>query len=639
MSDTVANEADDETERKCLINYIKECEERFVAKAAARVSNDRLNNPNPSDDLHGLDCNVKKNCAFVKKLRNMTEGQKESLIKDMSSLNLSKYITEVAASIVEAKLKMSDLSVAMKICSLLNQRYEDFASIFLDTWNKNLPKKPSELANLNLSKMRIDIRFFAELITSGIFTLKEGLPILGNLLTLLVTSDKDNHNHLNIILTFCRHCGDDYAGLVPRSMRILSDKYNIPIPKSDFLATDRQKGLLSLLKDYYKSLAEHCIRDHKALQNLEKQNRQMLISKGELSDKRKEKYEQAQIAFQKLWSSTQQMADILDEDLPEVPPDSPDSLEDAEDKMMNLDVSNRFKTSLEYDAGSLWEDEDTRSFYEDIPDLKSLLPSILYRESAKEGKDKKDKEKTKEKDKNASGPAKDEPTKPEDQKSLAATPVTGLIDAAIEENEDDILKVDSDDETAPNLNEDDGTGTDDDSTRDPKVDKEETSTGGTKAAQPSAANKVVLEAFLTSLLNCVNRDMIDKAAMNFCTTLNTKYTRKKLVRTLFTVPRTRLDLLPFYARLVATLAPVMPNVANDLVQLLKQDFRFHVSLKLSFVPSCTHYHSSLSSSKRRIKLISKVKSRMFVLLGNLSNLKFSQNQKLSLALRLVFSHF
>ena len=47
----------------------------------------------------------------------------------------------------------------------------------------------------------------------------------------------------------------------------------------------------------------------------------------------------------------------------------------------------------------------------------------------------------------------------------------------------------------------------------------------------------------------------------------------------------RYDLLPFYSRLVATLYPCMPEVANDLVQLLKGDFRWHVSFYCTFVQS------------------------------------------------------
>lgn len=95
----------------------------------------------------------------------------------------------------------------------------------------------------------------------------------------------------------------------------------------------------------------------------------------------------------------------------------------------------------------------------------------------------------------------------------------------------------------------------------------------------TVSNKIVLEAFLNNLANCVNREMIDNAAIDFLLTLNTKHNRKKLVRTLFNVNRTRLDLLPFYARFVAILYPALPEVSNELCQMLRQDFKYHVRKK------------------------------------------------------------
>ena len=61
--------------------------------------------------------------------------------------------------------------------------------------------------------------------------------------------------------------------------------------------------------------------------------------------------------------------------------------------------------------------------------------------------------------------------------------------------------------------------------------------------------------------------------------LNTKANRKKLSRALFSVHRTRYDLLPFYSRLVATLHPCMPDVAVELNTLLKTDFKWHIRKK------------------------------------------------------------
>ncbi|RWS23092.1 regulator of nonsense transcripts 2-like protein, partial [Leptotrombidium deliense] len=214
---------ENEEEKAQLEAYRKDFEERLQTKSDQRKANDKESIKYPEDSFFvKLDSSVKKNSAFVKKLKNMTEAQKDSILKDMNSLNLSKYISEVASAVVEAKLKMSDIPMAIKICSLLHQRYPDFSVQLMESWNKVLPKKLADVQNINPSKMRIDLRLLSELVSSGIFKPREGLPVLGNLLTLLTTSDKENHNHLNILLTFCRHCGDDYAGLVPRKILILS---------------------------------------------------------------------------------------------------------------------------------------------------------------------------------------------------------------------------------------------------------------------------------------------------------------------------------------------------------------------------------------------------------------------------------
>jgi len=57
-----------------------------------------------------------------------------------------------------------------------------------------------------------------------------------------------------------------------------------------------------------------------------------------------------------------------------------------------------------------------------------------------------------------------------------------------------------------------------------------------------------LDQLLSRLTTCVNRDLIDQAAVDFCY-VNSKANRKKLVKALFNVPRTQLALLPYYARL------------------------------------------------------------------------------------------
>ena len=76
----------------------------------------------------------------------------------MGSLNLTKYIGEVASALVEAKLKLTDLNSAIEICSFLHQRYAEFAGQMLESWQKVLGIKKDEKVS-NPSKLRVNLRF------------------------------------------------------------------------------------------------------------------------------------------------------------------------------------------------------------------------------------------------------------------------------------------------------------------------------------------------------------------------------------------------------------------------------------------------------------------------------------------------
>lgn len=91
-----------------------------------------------------LDSSIKKNTAFVRKLKNFTEAQKESILKDIQALNLTKYISEVANAIVEAKLKMTDIASVIQVCVILHEKYADFAPQLLEAWQKVLSLKKDE---------------------------------------------------------------------------------------------------------------------------------------------------------------------------------------------------------------------------------------------------------------------------------------------------------------------------------------------------------------------------------------------------------------------------------------------------------------------------------------------------------------
>ncbi|XP_043086697.1 regulator of nonsense transcripts 2 isoform X2 [Puntigrus tetrazona] len=513
----------------------QEAWERHHGRKELRAKNQHAQEMRPEEAFFSrLDSSLKKNTAFVKKLRTLTEQQRASLSQDFDSLNLSKYIGEAVSSMVEAKLKISDVGCAVHLCSLFHQRYADFAPLLLAAWKRHFEARKEEKAP-NVSKLRTDLRFIAELTIVGLFTDKEGLSLIYEQLKNIIGADRETHTHVSVIISFCKHCGDDIAGLVPRKVKNAMEKFGLSFPPSQIINAEKQQPFQNLLREYFTSLTKHLKKDHRELQNIERQNRRILHSKGELSEDRHKQYEEFATSYQKLLANTQTLADLLDENMPELPQDKTVQ----EEHGPGIDIFTPGKPG-EYDLeGGIWEDEDARNFYENLVDLKAFVPAILFKDNEKSGQTGKE---------GREGNSTEELEMELEALDITDEPID--LDTADENESEELAKKILDEQ---------------------EQEDEEASTG--------SHLKLIVDAFIQQLPNCINRDLIDKAAMDFCMNMNTKSNRRKLVRALFTVPRQRLDLLPFYARLVATLHPCMSDVAEDLCSMLKGDFRFHIRKK------------------------------------------------------------
>ncbi|KAI8428186.1 hypothetical protein MSG28_002421 [Choristoneura fumiferana] len=517
-NDTEKNETVEETtenteeeDKIALTEYITNLEARIKQKTEMRNSNLNCVRP-PENYFSKLDSGLKKNTTFVKKLKSFSAIQLDALMKDFGALNLTKYISEVAAAIAEAKLKMSDIPAAINLCSALHRTYSEFSSNFFENWQKLL-KITDKITNS--SKLRVDIRFYAELVSVGVFPNKIGLPLLGNVLTVLINMDKDEPNNIPILLSFCKHCGEDYAGLVPKKIKDTAEKLNISIPRNTFLPAEKQAVVRTLLRDYFATLSRHLLEERAQLQALHAANQRTLRTRGELSQERREQLDQHQATYDKLLIGAQSFAEVLGEELGEAgePPTLSFTVIETPGTV-TIGGAEEFNMQAGTDP---WQDEDTRTFYTSLPDLKVFMPNYQPKEATK---------------------------------TKAETVTEEMLDEELKEDE----LSDGEEPAAPEVEPDD--------------------------TQPaSVSNKYALDAFLNELPNCINRELIDNAAVDFVLNLNTKNNRKKLTRVLFSVARTRLDLLPFYSRFAANLYPVLPDVCMDLCQMLKQDFKYHVRKK------------------------------------------------------------
>ncbi|KAF3908233.1 hypothetical protein AA313_de0203976 [Arthrobotrys entomopaga] len=185
---------------------------------------------------------------------------------------------------------------------------------------------------------------------------------------------------------------------------------------------------------------------------------------------------------------------------------------------MIRESGSMFKKGEEVAGNGMWEDEDQRRFYEDLIDLRARVPSILLDEGRKatSGSDKKEEDANKA----------DAPDTADEE--LAAK--TGDLD----------LNADS-------------------------ADRDVTIANKTVGAQ--------VDALLIRLPSLTNRDLIDSFAYDFCF-LNSKASRNRLIKILEDIPKGRADLLPYYARLIASLSKAgLTDIASAMITYLDKEFR------------------------------------------------------------------
>jgi regulator of nonsense transcripts 2 len=256
--------------RQQIISYFTERTDRYKQRQELREQNlqaeqNRLNAEQQQQAMSRLESSIKRIPPFIKRLRTLTEQQRDALCRDMQTLNLTRYISEVATSLTEAKLKMSDVWTSVQICSLLHQRYPDFSMSLYENWLKVLQK---ETLTDNLSKVRVDLRLFAELITVHVLPINQSINHLLSILTTLINNDKDFSN-LTILISFCRLCGEDYADIfsnkIHKLIQKLDEKFDDTNP-STFHSNELKQQIRQMLMDYFQKLSIYLVEEHKQLQ-------------------------------------------------------------------------------------------------------------------------------------------------------------------------------------------------------------------------------------------------------------------------------------------------------------------------------------------------------------------------------------
>lgn len=539
-----------------------------------------------------LKSDIKKSSAFVNRLKMLTENNAESLMKDIVELNLTRYVSECVTAIADAPLKLVDLPATVKVASLLHQRYKDFTALFVQTLVTVFDASYGADDKSKIVKRRILLRLLSELYLAGVYDdanvivaiiqrvarREGGAPNKsrqkGNMSLGSGSGSGSSPAQLEVplLVSFAKTVGVEFLGVRPKKFKDLEsqlgDKFQTLIEKIHALAPRTvQKESLACFSEAYEMICKFYLAQHTAFVKLEARNEREEANRGEASDQHVQELENAKLLFDKLQTSVNALADALDREVPPLP-----LLRDDDGLNGSLLLWEADGSSRAMRADSPFDDEDTRAFYEDLPDLLELVPAVVL------GLTEADLAELKKKKESATPNAAEEEAENENEADGDGDADDGEVEGDVDE--DGQAMEDSGRERTESESE---SKQDNASTSTPATatsGASATTTGGPTSTATSYHHQH--DAFFSSLEDLVNRDRCDKAAIDFCYR-NSKLNRNRLIKTLFSVPRTHLELLPYYARLVATLQSVFKeDIGGELVTLLVNEFTHHIKKRNQF---------------------------------------------------------
>ncbi|BFZ57244.1 mRNA decay protein [Savitreella phatthalungensis] len=475
-----------------------------------------------------LDSSLKKNTAFVKKVRlSLNAENLESLKKDLQAVSLEKYLSELVSAVAEGLTKVklaADIRAAVELVSLLHQRFGSKFTFPLafqvlrglavppQAYLQTLPQEQRERdEQARVVRQRPLLRLVTELWLVNVIRtvqdavegsggevkkrkLDESVPLF--VIRELTVSDAKTFTNVSIIAAFLKN----YGYLLPESDEAAA---------SDLASLDDRRLLLTLVRTYFDELKRHLERSFSALARETARFEESTIAHGSVSATREAALQDMRKTFDKQLGYAQTLAEALGhEQLTFEDKAQPGSSDEA----MIRGVGTGQRPREELDEDGIWEDEDERRFYTHLVSLKDLVPSDLLNDG-----------------------------KPPviEEEPISDTTVT---------------------EAEPLFNDD----VDDDEQIAIPIAVEEIDT--------SSSNGARLTALLIRLPDLSNKDLIDSAAVEFAF-VNSKASRNRLQRTLLELSPTHAYSLPFYGRFLATLAPHMPTLVTNVVEQLHKDFR------------------------------------------------------------------
>jgi regulator of nonsense transcripts 2 len=318
------------------------------------------------------------------------------------------YVSEVVGAICEAPLKVKDVAAALAVCSALHQRYAEFARELVGGLAKLCVSADEEKAGV--ARKRAVLRLLVELLLAGLYSAHSVLLHIVKHLVAAADFQKDAEGaqaSLSLLTALARAGREELLGLphtlpvalAPASLESGEEggelaaaaeayrgavaRYEAALASRHTLPPEAQQQLRASVERCFEAACEALQGSHAALQATEAENARVLNNRGDLPEDMAAAYEAQRKAFEGLQRTAAQLGEVLDRLLPELK-------QGVTRIAAAADGGGGGGAAPADQAQQVFEDEETRSFYESLVDLRTRVPAVLLGEKGKESEQQQD---------------------------------------------------------------------------------------------------------------------------------------------------------------------------------------------------------------------------------------------------------
>lgn len=366
-----------------------------------------------------LKTDLKKCTAFVKKIKSggLWSMKSSDTQNDLNNLNLSRYVEEVAQAITDSNIKVGDVPSVITLCVSMHQRYSEFLPNLIPAmWTVVHTPTPD-----TMKVRRLYVRLLTEFLMNGLIPTKD----IKQFVKLVSEWTGANSGYLvqdaNLVVAFSRAAGFEIFGITPTSVQvamellytevqkdkmyrektsendaespvliedpvILSEslikkisevhtKLTIVLANQRISAGDAPETILSHFLGAYATLSNSMIQANRKLHKLEKRCEQDRLLSGSISEAREKGLLEARRLTDSLLKTVESLSDCLNQTLPVVE-DEDDENNSQSGRGVEVWTKSGEGEGVNDDFGP-FDDEESRAFYCDIPDLLTMFPPAL----------------------------------------------------------------------------------------------------------------------------------------------------------------------------------------------------------------------------------------------------------------------